>query len=131
MSGDGSFVEKHNVHVDVSRFHRVLTIRMRTGSCNTRSGDQVYFSTAFGEFSLFNQFNCIMPLFTRHDFRTTLLFYDGSFDKKSCISHFRVTQLDANSVVQWSCDSRDIKISNIWHYSRYGLNPITLMLPVN
>ena len=29
------------------------------------------------------------------------------------------------------CLELGIGVSDIWHYSRYGLNPITLMLPVN
>ena len=36
-------------------FHSVLTICTQTGTCDTRSGDLVFFSAAFDEFSLFTK----------------------------------------------------------------------------
>ena len=37
--------------LNCNHVHCVLTICMRTGSCDTRYGDLVFFSAAFGEFS--------------------------------------------------------------------------------
>ena len=36
-------------------FHSVLTICTQTGTCDTRSGDLVFFPAAFDEFSLFTK----------------------------------------------------------------------------
>ena len=36
-------------------FHTVLTIFTQTGTCDTRSGDLVFFSAAFDEFSEFTK----------------------------------------------------------------------------
>ena len=35
--------------------HSVLTICTQTGTCDTRSGDLVFFSAAFDEFSVFTK----------------------------------------------------------------------------
>ena len=37
------------------RKHSVLTICTQTGTCDTRSGDLVFFSAAFDEFSVFTK----------------------------------------------------------------------------
>ena len=41
--------------VDRLHTHSVLTICTQTGTCDTRSGDLVFFSAAFDEFSLFTK----------------------------------------------------------------------------
>ena len=38
-----------------SYLHSVLTICMQTGTCDTQSGDLVFFSAAFDEFSVFKK----------------------------------------------------------------------------
>ena len=49
-------------------FHGVLTICTQTGTCDTRSGDLVFLSAAFDEFSLLTKTSLIMILFTGLDF---------------------------------------------------------------
>ena len=44
--------------------HSVLTICMQTGTCDTRSGDLVFISAAFDEFSELRRTNFIMILLT-------------------------------------------------------------------
>ena len=47
------FCNLNNVYNTIVRIHSVLTICTQTGTCDTRSGDLVFFSAAFDEFSLF------------------------------------------------------------------------------
>ena len=58
---------------------------MKTGIYDTRSGDLVFFSVAFGEFSLFKRSNFIK---TGLDFDQHYYFMTVSFDQKSCSSLF-------------------------------------------
>ena len=41
--------------LSLTYIHSVLTICTQTGTCDTRSGDLVFFSAAFDEFSMFTK----------------------------------------------------------------------------
>ena len=70
--------------------HSVLTICTQTGTCDTRSGDLVFFSAAFDKFSEFtkNSFYYDFVYWTR--FLNKIIIQDDSFNQKSCVSLFRV-----------------------------------------
>ena len=44
-----------NIPIHHTQIHSVLTICTQTGTCDTRSGDLVFFSAAFDEFSVFTK----------------------------------------------------------------------------
>ena len=47
-------INEHNAYETCPiQIHSVLTICTQTGTCDTRSGDLVFFSVAFDEFSVF------------------------------------------------------------------------------
>ena len=96
--------------------HSVLTIRTQTGTCDTRSGDLVFFSAAFDEFSVFTKIYFYYDFVCWTRFLNNTIIYDNSFDQNSCDSLFRVwiTKLDANSdasLAYWSLDTNKIQIS--------------------
>ena len=51
----GAILSTHLYKIYIDELHSVLTICTQTGTCDTRSGDLVFFSAAFDEFSLFTK----------------------------------------------------------------------------
>ena len=52
---DGSIVVLQILGTCIYITHSVLTICTQTGTCDTQSGDLVFFSAAFDEFSVFTK----------------------------------------------------------------------------